>query len=167
MYFSGPIYIHTFGDVAKCTLDERRSMRKHCGPYQWTPQNRTRATATNGRGFYATGTDRSPECGDSTFALRLSLANEYLTHARLGDIRGYYTSGTYDEMVKPIIALLPHGRGFLAGYTYGVGMCSGINLDIYATGEEAARAAHVVAEEQAERAREAEAEYAELQEIEE
>lgn len=119
-------------------------MRKCCGPYMWTP---AQAGIDKGRGFYQSSNSLS--CGDSTFDLRLELANDHL-QGRVSHIRGYYADSFQDQTVIPIVARLPHGRGFLAGYTYGPGMCAAIDFDIWDNIEDCARDAHRIAEMQAE-----------------
>jgi hypothetical protein len=133
------IYIHTFEkNGRKPTLKERAEMRKCCGPYQWTPTE-----PGKGRGFYQSS--RGLRCGDSTFDLRLEEANDHVD-GRLSHINGYYCDEQGDgDTLMPIIARLPHGHGFLAGWTMGAGMCASIASTIYADIEDAARAAHDMA----------------------
>lgn len=126
-------------------LSERAKARKTVGPYRWRP-----STPGTGRGFYQSG--RSLECGDSTFSLRLGWANDHLG--------GRWPSGYYcdsegeGDTLQPIIARLPHGRGFLAGWTMGESMAACVAGDIYPDPEDAARAAHDMAEQDAEANRE-------------
>lgn len=149
------IYIHTYQtkDGHVPTLEERLAMRRHCGPYEWTPRNTAKS---DGFGFYAASNGLA--MGDGPCTLRLELANDHLT-GRLSDTRGYYTNSFCDETVKPIIARLPHGRGYLAGYTLGRGMASGLETDLYDSPESAAHAAHSIAENVAELNREDEEQY--------
>lgn len=149
MIFQGPIYIHTFG-TTRPSLRRRLEMRKCCGPYQWTPSE-----PGKGRGFYQSN-EGELMTGDSTFRLRLYWANSFLNGpGRAGDIDGYYCDADMDgDTLKPIVARLNHGRGYLAGWTMGAGMCASIDADIYGTPEDAARAAHDLAERDAERNRE-------------
>lgn len=145
MIFDGPIYIHHKGTVRQRQID-----RKFCGPYQWTPDDldkwlQTYGRPSRGRGFYQSSSGLS--CGDSTFSLRLELANDVLTESRLRHTEGYYCDlDCTGDTLQPIIARLPHGRGFLAGWTMGNDMIASINLDIYKTPEDAAKAAHGIAE---------------------
>lgn len=141
------IYIHTGG-----SLPERLKLRKHCGPYQWTP-----AEPGKGRGFYQSSKGLS--MGDGPLDLRLKLANDCEDVGRdLSRIDGYWTNEDCDESLTPIIALLPRSRGFLAGWTMGKGMYASIGAEIYDSEREAARAAHHDAEYAAEREREYQAE---------
>lgn len=141
------IYIHTFERNGKpATLRERLEMRKTCGPYRWTP-----AEPGQGRGFYQSS--KGLWCGDSTFDLRLVYANELLPwYFKLRRTEGYYVD--MDEILTPIVARLPHGRGFLAGWTMGPGMCASLDGHVWHDPESAARAAHQEAEQAAERERE-------------
>lgn len=152
------IYTHQYekADGSPATLKDRLNMRKCCGPYQWKP-----AKPGSGRGFYQS--IHGLAMGDSTISLRLEWANNHL-RGRLADINGYYTNSHQDETAKPVIARLPHSRGFLAGYTLGSGMCGAIAPDIYEDVEEAARAAHSEAERVAELNRESEDDYLEEEE---
>lgn len=118
-------------------LAERAASRKVAGPYRWEPSE-----PGKGRGFYQAS--HALECGDSTFRLRLEWANDHLRGSRLSFINGYYCDNT--DTLQPIIARLPHGRGFLAGWTMGQGMCASLDGYIYLSEEDAARAAHSTAE---------------------
>ncbi len=144
------IVVHTWQtkDGHVPTLKERAIMRKSCGPYHWKP-----TVPGQGRGFYQSS--RGLMVGDATFDLRLELANDHLS-GRLHYTNGYYIDSFQDTSAVPIVARLPHGRGFLPGYTLGRGMCAAIEADIYADIEDAARAAHQVAERIAELNRESE-----------
>lgn len=136
----------------KAPLAKRLESRRYCGPYRWRP-----AKPGNGRGFYQHS--RHLACGDSTFDLRLELANDHLSdhgYGSLSRIDGYYADNFQDCTLTPIVARLPHGRGFLAGWTMGTGMIARLAPDIHETIEDAARAAHSEAERDAERQREAE-----------
>lgn len=124
-------------------LRDRAKARKTCGPYTWTP-----TAPGNGRGFYqASRGDVAVDRHGSTFDLRLTECAE--THR---GITGYYAD--QDTVISPIVARLPHGRGFLCGWTMGRGMCGALEPEIYDSEEEACRAAHDEAERAAERERE-------------
>lgn len=129
-------------------LAERAASRKVVGPYRWSP-----STPGKGRGFYQAG-GSGLECGDSTFRLRLEWANDHLGGSRLSHTTGYYCDldGEGDTL-QPIIARLPHGRGFLAGWTMGPNMAACLDGSIYIDEYDAARAAHDLAEYDAEESR--------------
>lgn len=127
-------------------LPERAKARKVVGPYRWRP-----AAPNTGRGFYSGAHWLTVDKAGSSFDLRLEDANDYLTGTRLGRVTGYWADEYGDFVLHPIIARLPHGRGFLAGYTAGAGMCAGLDHVIHATAEDAAIAAHSEAEYWAER----------------
>lgn len=126
------------------------SHRGPCGPYRWKPTK-----AGSGRGFYSSSRDRLA-MGDAPLRLRLEDANDHLRGSRTADTLGYYCDGDGDTL-QPIIARLPRGRGFLAGWTMGAGMCGSLEPDIFADETDAALAAHSIAENDAERNREYEA----------
>ena len=129
-------------------MRKRFASREHVGPYCWTP-----TTPGKGRGFYQSSDGLRCDKAGSTFDLRLELANDHLHGARLSSINGYYCDRNEDQTLTPIIARLPRGRGFLAGWTMGNGMAASIGADIYATAEDAAYAAHSMAGYDAEESR--------------
>ena len=132
-------------------LKARAEARRCVGPYRWTP-----AKPGNGRGFYQASKGLYCDPRGSSFDLRLEEANNYLG-GRLSQINGYYCDRDGDgDTLQPIIARLPHGRGFLAGWTMGAGMCASLDAYVYETPEDAAHAAHSMAENDAEKNREAE-----------
>lgn len=127
-------------------LRERLNSREHVGPYYWTPSE-----PGKGRGFYQAS--HGLACGDSTFRLRLDYANDHLSGSRLSRINGYYCDEFQDQTLVPIIARLPHGRGFLAGWTMGANMAACVDSTIYDSEHDAALAAHDMAERDAEKER--------------
>lgn len=134
-------------------MRQRLESRKHCGPYYWTP---TKPGA--GRGFYQSSKGLHCDKAGATFDLRLEEANDHLQGSRLSHITGYYCDRDGDgDTLQPIIARLPRGRGYLAGWTMGAGMCAAIDCGIYATPEDAAHAAHSKAEYDAEESRDRQA----------
>lgn len=124
-------------------LAERAKARKSVGPYMWAPDNRALPNGRNkrfeGRGFYQANKGLRMDARGSTFELRLDYARNHLGYQRRGT--GPFTHdlvlGEYDG----IVARLPHGRGFLAGYTLGNGMCASLGGHIWTDIEDAARAA--------------------------
>lgn len=133
-------------------LRKRFEQRQYTGPYYYSP-----AKPGGGRGFYM-GAGMYCDKHGSTFDLRLEDANDHLSNSRLSNVNGYYCDDDGDgDTLQPIVARLPHGRGFLAGWTMGAGMCAAIDLDIFDTIEDAARAAHSKAEYDAEESRDANA----------
>lgn len=124
--------------------------RTFTGPYRWQPTE-----PGKGRGFYQSSNGLYVDPHGSTFDLRLECANDHLAHySRLSQINGYYIDEFCEDTAKPIIARLPKGRGFLAGYTLGEGMCAALDSVIYSDEESAAFAAHSDAESMAENERE-------------
>jgi hypothetical protein len=88
----------------------------------------------------------------SSLALRLEDANDYIRDRRRY-VSGYYADDYQDATLEPIIARLPSGRGFLAGWTMGANMCGTLESEVYPDEESAASAAHCAAECAAERER--------------
>lgn len=73
----------------------------------------------------------------------------------MAGIAGYYASPLdFGDTTQPIIARLPRGRGFLAGWSLGPGMASGLDLIIWDNPRDAAFRAHQLAEEIAQEMRE-------------
>jgi hypothetical protein len=130
--FAGAVH-----DFAK-PLAKRLASREYTGPYYWTPSK-----PGTGRGFYQSS--RGLACGDSTFSLRLELANDHIT-GRVANTTAYWCDEDGSTTLTPIIARLPHGRGFLAGWTMGKGMAACVDADIHANPSDAAYAAHDMAE---------------------
>lgn len=129
-------------------LADRLKARRYCGPYRWAP-----AKPGSGRGFYSGPSALDMDARGSSFRLRIEDANDHIRDRR-NQIRGYYCDSDCIDTLQPIIARLPRGRGFLAGWTMGAGMCASLEGDIYPDAESAAGAAHDVAEYAAERERE-------------
>ena len=129
-------------------LAARLASRKYCGPYRWAP-----AAPGTGRGFYSGSSALDMDSHGSSFRLRLEDANDHIRDRR-NQIRGYYCDSDCTDTLQPIIARLPRGRGFLAGWTMGARMCASLEGYIYPDAESAASAAHCVAEYAAERERE-------------
>ena len=126
-------------------LAARLASRKHCGPYRWRP-----AAPNSGRGFYC---DAAEQCGVGTLRLRLEDANAQIS-GRLARTTGYYCDPHCDgDTLQPIIARLPRGRGFLAGWKMGPNMCATLGAEIFPDEACAAYAAHSEAENTAERER--------------
>jgi hypothetical protein len=122
-------------------LRKRFEQRQYTGPYYWSPSK-----PGTRRGFYQASHGLACDKAGSSFNLRLELANDHLWGSRLRFINGYYADRDHGDTLTPIVARLPHGRGFLAGWTMGAGMCAALDSDIYETIEDAARAAHDIAE---------------------
>lgn len=130
-------------------LVERAKARKIVGPYHWAP-----AKPGDGRGFYQSADYLECDARGSTFALRLEYASAFLpAYSRNISHQGYACddAGTY---LIPIVARLPHDRGFLAGWTMGKGMPANLEGHIWRDAEDAARDAHEIANRDAERERE-------------
>ena len=114
-------------------LAERANARKFCGPYYWTP-----AKPGKGRGFYQASKGLRMDPRGSSFDLRLDYANTHAPYQRRGS--GPFWSENDCEFTA-IIARLPHGRGFLAGWTMGNGMLASLDAYIWPDIEGAAQAA--------------------------
>lgn len=138
-------------------LKARAAARKMVGPYRWRPAGPHRG-AHPGVGFYsATGDMLKMDSHGSSLRLRLEDANAHIS-GRLSHTSGYFCDADgHGDTLKPIIARLPRGRGFLAGWTMGEGMCATLDGHIYADEHDAALAAHGEAESAAEAQRERDA----------
>lgn len=135
---------------------QRLASRKHCGPYKWSPRD---PKLSDGIGFYSGRTVYRMDDHGSVLDLRIDLANNLLPYSRLTQINGYYCDDNCDQTMVPIVARLPRGRGFLAGWTMGAGMCASLSTVIYTDAGDAARAAHNDAEYAADMEREYQAQH--------
>lgn len=131
-------------------LAERAKARNTC-PYSWTPSK-----SGAGRGFYMSSVRFAMASHGAGLRLRIEPANDHLEGSNLCGMNGYYCDLAMDDTLQPIVARLPRGRGFLAGWTMGLGMCATLAPELYADAEEAARAAHALAESDAEKRRDEE-----------
>ena len=127
------------------SLRRRFQLRQHCGPYYGTPPE---AGKQESRMFYF-ASDFAP-------GLRWEWCDEVapvISHS------GWYCDQFCDETIRGVVFRLPHGRGFLAGWSMGEGMSSEIDVSyIYDDESSAAYAADSMAQYAAERQREFEAE---------
>ena len=137
--FTFPKFVWT---LPQCTRAKRleRYKRPFCGPYSHAPK----PNACGGCFFYL-GNDFMP-------GLRWSYCDE-VDGARIAH-RGWYTSEDCHQTIRGIVARLPKGRGFLAGWTMGESMASEFESTIYCDEAQAARAADCIAEMEAEKERE-------------
>lgn len=130
------ITLHNLDTSAAYRLNQRKS----AGPCQWHPQRPGKT-----RGFYVTSAGLA--CGDGPFRLRLEYANDLLPrYSRTARVESYWADDDGWTAFVPIVARLPRGRGFLAGHTLGHGMSSCVESSIYRDAEDAAYAAHSMAE---------------------
>lgn len=125
----------------KRTLPSGREMQarmRFC--YYHAPRPITRR-GEHGRGFYL--------ASDGAPGLRWQWADDVC-----GAIRhtGWHTSPYGDcDTIRGIVMRLPRGRGFLAGWSMGEGMASGVEYQIHETERDAARMADELARIAAER----------------
>ena len=131
--FTWPRYVATLAQ-GPTALRRQREIRKVCGGYFHAP----RPNDNSGRGFYL------GDAGQPTPRWEFTDAE-------------YYCDAHRSETIRGIILRLPHGR-FLAGYSMGEGMASGVDSTVYADEEEARQAADEEARIAAERQREHEEE---------
>lgn len=117
------------GSKAKRIQDHKNPV---CGPYYCAPK----PNDTGGTSFYL-DSDFMPGlrwqwCDDVTSSIRHT---------------GWYTSEYGDgDKIRGLVLRLPKSRGFLAGWSMGESMASGVEYTIYATEHEAAIAADGIAE---------------------
>lgn len=119
-----------------------------CDPYYFTPgPMRTGRERSETRGGYLNRREDRIDEG-AGFMLRTAWADK-VEGAHI-DHRGWYTDEEcegYGELIRGIVARLPNGRGFLAGWSYGAQMTAVVGIDtVYDTEKEAARAADGMAE---------------------
>ena len=123
-------------------LKERRGKNRTCGPYYTT--RKLIAGPHPGRSFYL----------DSDFApgLRWQWCDDVTIRI---DHSGWFTDEYGDGYkIRGIVFRLPRSRGFLAGWSMGIGMASEIDCTIYDDEIVAAYAADSMAEDVADRERE-------------
>jgi hypothetical protein len=115
------------------TVPVRQRHNEHCGPYYWTPKPFQRGQHT-GRGFYM-GANGEMDRAGSSIRLRLETVLD-----RFGRERAWAHEYS-DTPFCAIIARLPRGRGFLAGWSLGDGMCASLDGAVYREEYQAAHAA--------------------------
>lgn len=140
------------GKLSKRLVDRKNGF---CGPYYHAPKPLTRPTMgeDNGRAFYLESQGMP--------GLRWEWCDDV---ARVGH-SGWFTNEFQDEKLRGLIFQLPHGRGFLAGYSAGSGMYSVFEYSVYPDKTDAAYAADSLAEFMAEQQREYEERENEKQEV--
>jgi hypothetical protein len=139
--FTFPRYVAT---LPTGTMKARVSQRKPpmTGDYYHAPTPNNRA----GIGFYLSDSDGCP------FSLRHQWCDE--VHGAYIDHRGWFADDYQDTKYRGIVFRLPHGRGFLAGYSMGENMLSSVDFYVYRDAVDAAYAADALAEQAADRERE-------------
>lgn len=110
------------------------------GPYYHAPHP---DHAGKGRGFYL---------DDTAAGLRWQWADE-VAGSRV-DNTGWFCDDYQLQKIRGLVARLPRGRGFLAGWSMGENMASVLDCEIYDDETDAARAADSMAESAAEIERE-------------
>lgn len=140
------IYLHDW----RAPLRRRLESRRYVGPYQYTVPA---LGPSAGRGYYASDDSGASETRDSMFRLRACEPPRRFDH-------GWYCDDLQHDSIRPVVLRLPHGRGFLAGWTMGEGMASSVDFDIYTDEADAWRAADSMAERAAEAALDHQAEEA-------
>lgn len=133
--FTFPKWIFTLPRGSKAQRLERMR-RPFCGPYYHAPE--PRKGTDGGVGFYLDS--------DGMPGLRWKWADEVvrLKHA------GWFADEFGDQTIRGLVMRLPHGRGFLAGWSMGAGMASAVDCYVYPDEESAAWAADSIAENVAE-----------------
>lgn len=138
-------------------LAERLKGYNVCGPYymELPPlpgSTGWKETGRGGIGGYLSSNGKEIKEG-SVMRLRVITAQDAM-RACQGEYPARHMSGwiynDFGETMYGIVARLPSGRGFLAGWTMGEGMSTSLDADIYDDLEKAARAADSSAESAAE-----------------
>jgi hypothetical protein len=117
-----------------------------------TPNN------TDGIGFYLS------DSGGNPFQLRWKWCDDIATRIHH---TGWYCDDYQDAKIRGLVLALPHGRGWLAGWSMGEGMASEVSYHVYDEEMSAAYAADSMAEHAADREREYQAKEEEKREAEE
>lgn len=142
--FNFPKYVWT---LPKGDFKKRISQRSPviCGAYFHTPRPIKKRNSDIGMGFYLDS--------DGMPSLRWQWADDVCNSIQH---TGWFLD-TYDQRsddtVRGVVFRLPHGRGFLAGWSMGEGMASEIDYTIYEDETDAALAADSWAEQVAENER--------------
>ena len=130
----------------------------HRGP--WKKRLERRRNSCTGWGYYHA--PRPLESGDNSRSFYLNdhgmpglrwiwcdeVASAGIKHT------GWYCDDYYDEKIHGIVFRLPRSRGFLAGWSMGVGMISNVDYYVFESEQDAAHCADSMAENAAERERE-------------
>lgn len=150
--FPQVIAIMPSGTLAKRLAEFKVNHGKRvCGPYYRTKP----APNQTGMSFYLES--------DFMPAMRWEWADE--VDGSPIDHHGWYSDEFGDaEKIRGIVMRLPSGRGFLAGWSMGESMASGLEYEIYEDVIDAVRAADGLAESTAEQCREDEEKYRQEQE---
>lgn len=101
----------------KRSLRDRQKDRQFTSGYYWNP-----SAGRGDVGFYLGRNSRMDQYG-SRVSFRLQFP----------DSRSWWCDPHGDAKLTPIVAQLPHQRGFLAGWTMGTMMASSLERDIHAT----------------------------------
>ena len=136
--FNFPKYLWT---LPRGSFADRIKRRKPvvCGDYYHAPKPQGRYS---GMGFYLES--------DGMPGLRWQWADEVdssIHHT------GWFCDDFGDSKIRGIVMTLPHRRGFIAGWSMGENMASGIEYMVYEDAETAAQVADSIAENMAEKER--------------
>jgi hypothetical protein len=104
-----------------------------------TPNN------TDGIGFYLS------DSGGNPFQLRWKWCDDIATHIKH---TGWFCDDYQDQTIRGLVLALPHGRGWLAGWSMGEGMASEVSYYVYGSELSAAYGADSMAEHAADSERE-------------
>jgi hypothetical protein len=146
--YAGFTFPFTFGILPRGPLTKRLAEFKvthghrSCGPYYRDEPKPN----SKGMSFYL----------DSDFMplLRWTWCDEVDGVGRSIDHTGWFTNDFCDDKIRGIVMRLPHGRGFLPGWSMGEHMASSLEYDVYDDEVECAYAADQLAEYAAEAQRE-------------
>ena len=149
--YAGFEYPFTFGILPRGPLSKRLAEfkvdhgHKTCGPYYRDEPHPN----SDGLSFYLES--------DFMPGLRWEWCDE-VSDVRSIDHTGWFTNEFCDDKIRGLVMRLPHERGFLAGWSMGEHMASGVEYTIYDDIVDAAHAADSLAEHMAEKQREYEEE---------
>lgn len=121
-----------------------------CGPYYFK-RGKLRDKGDKCEGFAGYLSASGHEVSEGAVCrLRVRLARDIANFRH----KGWYTDDSCAQTMEGVVALLPSGRGFLAGWTMGTGMITSFAGYIYDDIEDAAQAADQEAQSAAEKERE-------------
>ena len=139
----------------------------HRGP--WRERLKRRKSSWTGWGYF--GSPETNPKGSSFYLndhgmpdLRWKWCDEIVSRI---NHKGWYSDEWQQDTIRGLVMRLPNNRGFIAGWSYGEGMFSSVNYDVFLDESDAAYCADSMAENAAEREREYQAEQEALREVEE
>lgn len=136
-HFAGFAWPRYLAELPRGTEQARKDRYKHTGGYYHAPKPNT-----DGKGFYLASAGMP--------GLRWQWADEAWSGIKH---TGWFTDDFCGDKIRGVVFALPHGRGWLAGWSMGESMASELEYAIYDDVSDAASAADSLAQYAAERER--------------